>query len=116
MRITDGSLAVDSIVSHTRVHEPPALPMYTFTVSWKDPSVPHATARLQDLMFNCEPILRQYCALHKIPYSHLVAQRAFMNKQSKVLAAQSLPAARATLAAIFGPSPVHPSEPTYLWL
>lgn len=116
MRITDGSLAVDAIVSHTRVHEPPTPPMYTFTVSWKDPSVPHATARLQDLMLNCDPILRQYCALHKIPYSHLAAQRAHLNKQAKALAVQPLPAARATLAAIFGPFPVHPSEPTYRWL
>ena len=116
MRITDGSLAVDAIVSHTRVHEPPTPPMYTFTVSWKDPSVPHATARLQDLMLNCDPILRQYCAVHKIPYSHLAAQRAHLNKQAKSLAVQPLPAARATLAAIFGPFPVHPSEPTYRWL
>jgi hypothetical protein len=114
LRITDGSLAVDNIVSHVSTPEPPPVtPSYVFTVSWKDPAVPHGPARLQDLMLNCEPSLRAYCAQNKIPYSHLINQRIRLNKQLK---AQPVPAARLTLAAIFGPSPVHPLKPSYQWL
>ena len=113
LRVTDGSLAVDNLISHVSTPEPPATPSYVFTVSWKDPAVPQGPARLQDLMLNCETSLRAYCTLNKIPYSHLINQRIRMNKQLK---AQSAPAARAILAAIFGPSPMHPSKPTYRWL
>jgi hypothetical protein len=112
LRITDGSIAVQSIVSHTYTDQPPAPPVYEFTVSWSDPTVPHSTARLQDLMANCETILKPYCTLHKIPYYKLINQRALMNKQLKV---QAAPAARATLAAIFGDAPHHPTKPTHPW-
>ena len=98
-----------------RTHDPSQPPHYTFIVAWEDPLIDPCPARLQDLMHGCIHLLTPYCELHGIPLYRLKDQRAFMNKKEKSPPIVAALEARATLASVFGSSPLNPISPTYLW-
>jgi len=70
-------LVLESIVGHKKSSSG----RYTFIVKWKGIDEP-SRAELKSLMKNCEATLRAYCKSQAkpIPWSHLVNQRAEMNK------------------------------------
>ena len=76
-------MLVKAITSHTDVPSVDFQHYYTFYVTWEDSLAPPEPARLQDLMHSCQDMLKSYCTANNIKWSHLITQRATMNKKQK---------------------------------